>query len=170
MLYVFLSFLKPWKIKLKTWESWNSWQARLCTFVWVICLLYFSGPASWAEFNTTSSWDTGCFCCSVSPVIEGLALVSGHLVLQNKSRSPRQQAQQLGTSFPTADRLTQIFWGWNVHWGPWRKNPPKVPALLRSISWNFHVNHSSAPGWSLFFCVCVFLLFFFFFNWFNICC
>lgn len=27
------------------------------------------------------------------------------------------------------------------------------------ISWNFHVNHSSAPGWSFLLCVCVFLLF-----------
>ena len=114
-------------------------------------LLYYSGPASWAEFNTR---DAGC-CVQADHRGAGLCFRASSATENRDVPASTLPREQMGTLFPTADRLTQMLRDWNVHWGHLRKNPLKIPALQWFISWNFHVNHSSAPGWSFLLCVCV---------------
>lgn len=100
-------------------------------------------------------------------VTEGLAFVVGHLGLQTVRKSPpalickgpwrTNSQEQTGNSFPTADRLTQISWDWNVHWRHSRKNPLRIPALHMTHLLEFPCDSQLCTWMELSF-VCVFII------------
>ena len=165
-----LTYCKLFKIELQIWERQNWCYMRILILLQIICRL----PSDRVFFIPQiqppgQSLTHGLLIAAVAAAAaaasrrssRGWPLCSGILCYQKNHEVPASTLpqEQMGTLLPAADRLPQILWDWNVHWGHLRKNPLRVPALQWFISWNFHVNHSSAPGWSFLLCVyvCVFV-------------